>query len=533
MRDLKTERGLALRKAREAAGLSASQLVERAKKMSTKEFQLSDAAIYSYELGQNLLGEKVARSLADALRIPVHRLMIGDPACSEERLLEVKNFLSNVSIYERKKVQACILFADLVGSTEFKRYHSIREGLAKVVQHNEVVRECVERSGGRAVKYVGDCVMAMFEGEKSEFRAVKSGLETILQMKVANEKHKWQYPYSMDTKIGINSGPVWMFEYDNSTEDPQGITVDIAARLSSLAGPNQVLCTNETYTIAQEAGGIPIPSAEFKRYLKGIKDRFDIRAIVPEGYKYEPWDVEGPSHEIKNRLEQAYRLLHEKKSKEAFSAFKQIADEYPDDYVSNIFVAEYLLMEGAATDQEYKDKLYKVEEHIDKAMCSRPNSCHVWLLLGSLHFKYFEIDRDRVHIERAIDCARKAVHFANDWQNTGGLLQAKVCLILFLQALAKHRKDQRALDEAKKLCVELEPYIVNAFNDCRSDFYVAYASVQLQSGSTDFEKIEEMINRAKELNRRNFRVCELERDLIKCRFSDGGVAGVFKVSPFE
>jgi len=452
---------------------------------------------------------------------------------SRNILLNVKQFLSDVSIYESKKLRASILFGDLVGSTGFKRYHGVREGLAKVVQHNEVVRECVEKFGGRTVKYVGDGVMAMFEGTQSEFCALKAGLETILKMKEANERHKWTYPFWMDTKVGIDSGSVWIFQYDNSPEDPQGTTVDIAARLSSLAGPNQVLCTNETYKIARQAGVLPNPSAEFKRYLKGIKDRFDLTVIVPEGCKYERWDVEGPSHEVKEKLEGAYRLLHEKKSKEAFNAFKEIGKQYPDDYVSNIFVAEYLLMEGAATDQEYKDRLSLIEDHIDKAMCSRPNSCQVWLLLGSLHFKYFEMDRDTVHIEKAIHCARNAVHFASDWQNTGGLLQAKVCLMLFLQALAKHRKDQSALDEARKLCVELEPVMEYAFNDCRSDFYVGYASVQLQSGSSEFDQIEKMIMRARKLNPGNFRVCEVERDLIKSHYPNGGLAGTSNVSLFE
>jgi len=452
---------------------------------------------------------------------------------SRDVLLNVKSFLTDISIFEDKTVHICIFFADLVGSTEFKRYHSVRDGLAKVVQHNEIVRDCVERSGGSVAKYLGDGVMAMFEGAQCECRALQAGLETMRTMKEVNERQTWDFPFSMVTKIGIHSGPVWMFKYDNSTEDPQGTTVDVAARLVSLAGPNQILCTKQVYETACQTGRLPEPSAEFKRYLKGIQERFDLTVIIPEGYVYEPPNVEGTSLELEARLKEAYRLVEEKKTDEAVEAFKRISDDHPDNYLANTCVAEYLLRESTATDEQARDMLHKVEDHIDRAMCCRPNSCQLWLLRGSLYFKYFEIDGNTVYIEKAIDYVKKAIRLAYDWRNRGGMLQAKVCLIHFMQTLARERRDFNVLDEARKLCVELEPNLVNAFDDCRSDFYVAYTSVQLQSGSANFDTMEQMIKRAKELSPSNIRVYELEIELIKRRHSNGGVAGTFNVSPFE
>ncbi len=454
-----------------------------------------------------------------------------DQGQSRDVLLNVKSFLKDISIYENKTVPACILFADLCGSTEFKRYHSVREGLAKVVQHNEVVRECVEEFGGCVVKYVGDGVMAMFEGDQSECRALKAGLKTIQQTKMANKRLRWQYPYSMDTKVGIHSGSVWMFKYENSPEDPQGTTVDIAARLSSLAGPNQVLCTKQAYEAGCQTGKIPRPSAEFKRYLKGIRERFDLTVVIPKGDRYEPMAVEGLSHEVEKKLKDAYRLVHEKKLNEAFKAFKQISDEYADNYLANVSIAEHFLREDVAVDMEQQDRLCRAEEHIDKAMCCRPNSCQVWLLRGWLYFKYFEMDRDMLHVDEAINSARKAVCLAFDWRNMGGVLQAQVSLIHFLQTLARKRGDSNALDEARRLCVEIEPFVVNALNESRSDFYVEYASVQYQSGSTDFDLMEKNLKIAKEYNEYNIRVRELEIELIKCRYPNGGVANVFNLPP--
>lgn len=452
---------------------------------------------------------------------------------SRDVLLDVKNFLADIGIYEDKAVHICIFFADLVGSTEFKRYHSAREGLAKVVQHNEVVRECVEAFGGCVVKYIGDGVMAMFEEERCEYCALEAGLKAIREMKVVSERQKWDFPFSMVTKIGIHSGPVWMFKYDTSDEDPQGTTVDIASRLVSLAGPNQILCTKQVYETASQTGQLPKPSTEFKRYLKGVRERFDLTSIIPEGYIYEPPDVEGPPHEIEARLKEAYRLVNEKKPDKAVEAFKRISDDHQDNYIANTCVAEYLLREISATDQQARNMLERVEDHINRAMCCRPNSCHLWLLYGSMYFKYFEIDGDTLYINKAIDCTRKAIRLAYDWQNKGGMLQAKVCLIQFLQKLAWESRDSNVLDEARKLCIELEPFVLNAFNYCRSIFYVAYASVQIQSGSTDFESIEKMIKMAKEFSPSNIQVYDVERELIKHRYHNVGLSGTSEVSPFE
>jgi len=526
--DPKEARGSALRAARERAGFSARELVERANKKSPDESPLSVDAIYSYESGRTLLSGRVARRLAAVLDIPVSQLMIGDPVFSS-----IRSYLTDVDAFEDKAVQASILCADLVGSTEFKRYHSLKDGLAKTLQHNDVVTHCCTEFGGSVVKYVGDGVMVMFEGEESECRALQASLETIREMQVLNGRRNWAFPFSMVTRIGVHSGPVWVFKYGESPDDPRGTTVDIATGLTSLAGSNQVLCTKQTFEIAARTGTFPQPRDEFRRYLRGIKERFDLAVIMPEGYHYVSPDEEGSLSKVQTRLKEAYRLRHEKRSSDALAAFKRISDENPDNYHANISVAEYLLKEPQTDNPEGDTRLSLIADYIDRAMSSQPNSCQVWLLQASLDFRRFETTHEIGHIRQAVRFVRKAIHFADEGRNAGAMLQTRVCLIHFLQALAREGRDRDALDEARRLCMELEPSVEHAFNDCRSDFYVAYASVQLLSGSTDYETIEQILKHAKELNPGNARVYELELDLVKRRHPDGGIAGVFNVSAFE
>lgn len=453
-------------------------------------------------------------------------------------LVDVKHFLEDINSYDSKAIHASILFSDLVGSTEFKRYHSIREGLAKTVLHNEVVTKCIIRHGGRVVKYIGDEVMGIFEGEESERLALNAALSIIVEIDGANQQQKWTYfPYSMSTKIGIHSGSVWMFNYGGNQEDPQGTTVDIAARLTSIACPNQIICTKDTYEKACEKYKFPEPKAKHKRYLKGIKELFELSVIVPEGYSSEASISGIQSTPLQKQLNEAYRLIHEKKRNEAFEILNRIYVDNPGDYHVNIHMAEYLLWKGdngVNTDEQTLETWRMAEKHLEQAVCSRPNSCQSWLLFSWLYFKYYEIGNGDIgQLDKAIECTRRALQCAQDWVNVGSILQAKVNLIHFLSVHARMTGNGEKLNEARNLCVEIHPHIENILNDCRSDFYVAYATVQNMSGSQDYDKIEDMLKKARDLNPRNVRIHKIAEEINKRRYPDNGLSGMLDLSEFS
>jgi transcriptional regulator with XRE-family HTH domain len=77
--NIKRDRGKALKAARKAAGLSARELIERANNQSDGEFELSVDSIYAYESGRVMLPTKVARRLANVLKIQASQLLVGDP----------------------------------------------------------------------------------------------------------------------------------------------------------------------------------------------------------------------------------------------------------------------------------------------------------------------------------------------------------------------------------------------------------------------------------------------------------------------
>lgn len=78
MTDLKQIRGDALRQARRQAGLSARKLADRINDR-TPGSDLTDNAIYAYENGRVLLGREIAERIVVVLKVPMGRLLAGDP----------------------------------------------------------------------------------------------------------------------------------------------------------------------------------------------------------------------------------------------------------------------------------------------------------------------------------------------------------------------------------------------------------------------------------------------------------------------
>ena len=122
--------------------------------------------------------------------------------------IEVDHFLENWKAYETKHSEnACILFADLVGSTEFKRDHPVIEGLGKTVLHNRLAENAIVQHYGNAVKYLGDGVMGIFRGPDCGRNAISAGLDLILGIDQENKKRGLGFPRDLNTKVGVHHGP--------------------------------------------------------------------------------------------------------------------------------------------------------------------------------------------------------------------------------------------------------------------------------------------------------------------------------------
>ena len=139
----------------------------------------------------------------------------------------IEEFLTGTtSVADTDRVLAAVLFTDIVGSTERAAELGDRRWRDLLDEHDRRVRRAVEAAAGRVVKSTGDGVLARFDGAA---RAVRCARALVVEAQ----------RLGIPVRAGVHVG-----ECDQRGEDIGGMTVHVAARVSALAGANEVLATS-------------------------------------------------------------------------------------------------------------------------------------------------------------------------------------------------------------------------------------------------------------------------------------------------
>jgi adenylate cyclase len=127
-----------------------------------------------------------------------------------------------------------VLFADVCDSTTMYESLGDARALAAISRLFRLLAEKVKANGGAIVKTLGDGMVCQFKEPDGAFRAACDIQEAALGAKAGDGP-------KLSIKVAFNWGPVVSEE-----GDVFGDTVNVCARLVSLAGPEQVLTTQET-----------------------------------------------------------------------------------------------------------------------------------------------------------------------------------------------------------------------------------------------------------------------------------------------
>jgi len=181
-----------------------------------------------------------------------------------------------IDVEQRLKITSLtFLFTDLKGSTEL--YERVGDLVAfdLVKAHFQVLNEIVAAEAGAVVKTIGDAVMATFPTPN---RAVAAALRMREAMRDLNDGHNRE---DLLLKIGIHEGPCLAVVL-NDRQDYFGTTVNIAARVQSLADSRAILATRSVVTDPQasallETSGLKLVSQD--RALRGIADQVAVYEI--------------------------------------------------------------------------------------------------------------------------------------------------------------------------------------------------------------------------------------------------------------
>jgi len=174
---------------------------------------------------------------------------------------EIEEFLTGSRrVPEPDRLLATVLFTDIVGSTELVAREGDRRWRNLVDAHHRVAREQIERHRGRLIKTTGDGILATFDGPG---RAISCA--TALRHAVRG--------LGIEIRAGLHTG-----EVEVMGTDVAGIAVHIAARVSALAGPGEVL-VSRTVTELVAGSGIEFEDRG-EPELKGVPGTWRLFSVI-------------------------------------------------------------------------------------------------------------------------------------------------------------------------------------------------------------------------------------------------------------
>ncbi|CAH1648175.1 Adenylate cyclase [Hyphomicrobiales bacterium] len=161
---------------------------------------------------------------------------------------------------ESDRVLTTVLFTDIVDST--RRLTELGDHAWKglIDRHDHIVRQELARYRGREVKTLGDGFVATFDGPARAVRCASAIADTVRSL-------------GLEVRSGVHTG-----EVELKGEDIAGIAVNTAARVSSVAGPGEVLVSS---TVRDLVAGSGIRFTEFGSHsLKGIQDEIRLFLVA-------------------------------------------------------------------------------------------------------------------------------------------------------------------------------------------------------------------------------------------------------------
>jgi len=153
-----------------------------------------------------------------------------------------------------------VLFTDIVGSSEKQAAVGDRGWKDLVERHHSLVRAILERWGGVENDTAGDGFYATFDGPA---RAIRCALEVAERVR----------DIGIEIRAGVHTG-----ECEIVDGKAAGIAVTKGSRISSLAGPSEVLVSQTVKDLVAGSGLSFEDRGEHE--LKGVPDRWHLYRVI-------------------------------------------------------------------------------------------------------------------------------------------------------------------------------------------------------------------------------------------------------------
>jgi class 3 adenylate cyclase len=176
------------------------------------------------------------------------------------------------------KIPLVIVYADLVGSTNMSMTLPVDKLVTIIRAFTHEMSSVVESHKGYVLKYVGDAVISFFPAGYNRLSACDRAVQcarsmiTVIKNGINPILNQYDYP-ELGVKIGMDVGENVIVQYghDKSSQiDILGYCMNVAAKITSLTGPNSISIGKDVYDLLH-------PSEQAK---------FHEMSLNPEEWKY-------------------------------------------------------------------------------------------------------------------------------------------------------------------------------------------------------------------------------------------------------
>lgn len=191
----------------------------------------------------------------------------------------VGNFLSSlIEAYPDAKMRdIAVLFTDVVGSTKYFKTHGDIRGREMLRTHHRMAISIVEEYGGSLIKEVGDSVLVYFPDPVDALNAaikIQHRFFTHNQESIPEDQ--------IHVRIGLHHGKVIVED-----KDIYGDVVNVAAKLTNLAGGDQIFISHEIYESTRKSPSIQFESIDFWN-MKNVPHGLKIYKVIWENASVAP-----------------------------------------------------------------------------------------------------------------------------------------------------------------------------------------------------------------------------------------------------
>ena len=249
-----------------------------------------------------------------------------------ERILYEHSIQPNHTVEEK----LTILFTDIRAYTQFAESISLKENFEMLNDFFSLMEPVISQNNGFIDKFIGDGIMALFDGEQSADQAIKAGIQMLEKLKIFNKTRKEKGKIPLKIGIGIATGRVLIGLIGSKNRFDStviGDTVNQASRIEQLT---------KKYELNLLISGKTYQEIRHKDHLVREIDTVQLRGksnsvILYEVFDGDPSELQEQKLKTKEYLQTGiilYKCLFFKEAKQTFFlSYRQYQEDLTLDYM--------------------------------------------------------------------------------------------------------------------------------------------------------------------------------------------------------